>query len=336
MGISPIIIIAEAGVNHNGDINRALDMVAAAAEAGADYVKFQTYRTENLVHTNAPKAAYQAASSGAAESQYEMLKRLELSQEKHEALIEAAKENNIGFLSTAFDEDSADFLQQCGLDFFKVPSGEITNVPLLRRIGSFGRPVILSTGMANLGDIEAAIRWLCEGGLRRDEIVLLHCTSQYPADFPQVNLKAMQSLRDAFGLRVGYSDHTLGIEVAVAAVALGATFIEKHFTLNRNLPGPDHAASLEPVELRSMVKAIRNIELALGDGVKRPVPEEEGVARVARKGIYARLAVEPGQVFSTQNLITLRPAGPVGAEMWDQVVGRQADRAYAAGEPIQL
>ncbi|MBE7438856.1 MAG: N-acetylneuraminate synthase [Spirochaetales bacterium] len=329
-----VIVIAEAGVNHNGDIALAEDMVAAAAEAGADYVKFQTYNTGRLVHTAAPKANYQIRGTEALETQYQMLERLELTPEAHQILFHTSQRRGIGFLSTAFDEDSAEFLRKFNMDYYKVPSGEITNVPLLRRIGALGRRVILSTGMSTIGEVDSAICWLCEGGIRREDISLLHCTSQYPAHWKQVNLKAMLSLKSAFGLPVGYSDHTIGIEVAVAAVALGAVIIEKHFTLDRNLPGPDHAASLEPEELRTLVRSIRNVELAMGSGVKRPVEGEAEVARVARKGIFTKVAVSAGDRFTAENLCTMRPVMGRGAEMWDSIVGTTATRSYLAGEPV--
>ena len=281
------LIIAEAGVNHNGDIELAKQLIDVAADAGADLVKFQTFNANRLVTHTAKKADYQTKNTDGNESQHEMLRRLELTPEMHNKLIAHCALRNIGFLSTGFDIESVGLLVSLGQNLFKIPSGEITNLPFLRHIGRLGKPVILSTGMATLGDIEAAIEVLEEAGTARSNLTVLHCTTEYPTPMAEVNLRAMQSIHKAFGVAVGYSDHTSGIEVAIAAVALGATVIEKHFTLDRNLPGPDHKASLEPAELKAMVTAIRNIEIALGDGIKRLTPGEANNKPVARKSLVA-------------------------------------------------
>lgn len=330
------LIIAEAGVNHNGDLGMALQLVDAAAAAGADLVKFQTFSADRLVTTAAPRAGYQQRNVGGAESQHEMLRRLELTPAMHDALIARCAERGIGFFSTGFDIDSLDFLKALGLERFKIPSGEITNLPYLRHVGAFGKPLILSTGMAMLGDVEAALVELEQAGTPRTAITVLHCTTDYPTAMCDVNLRAMLSLRHAFGVEVGYSDHTAGIEVAIAAVALGATLIEKHFTLDRRLPGPDHLASLEPDELRAMVTAIRNVEQALGDGVKRPTAAETTNRAVARRSLVAGRAIVRGEPFSADNLAVKRPGVGISPMEWDQVVGRPAPRDFAVDELIEL
>lgn len=331
-----VLIIAEAGVNHNGDRGMAFSLVDAAAEAGADYVKFQTFQASGLVSFNAPKAEYQLRSTDAGQSQYEMLKQLELSREMHEELISRCRAKRIDFMSTAFDPASLDLLLALGIGIIKIPSGDLTNLPMLRRIGGIGIPVILSTGMANLGEIEAAIDILERSGLVRSQITVMHCSTEYPAPISEVNLKAMCAIREAFGVAVGYSDHTAGIEIAVAAVAMGATVIEKHFTLDRNLPGPDHRASLEPKELKEMVTAIRNVELALGDGIKRPGPSEIRNIKVARKSLVASQPIKAGEKFSFKNLTAKRPGTGVSPMRWDEVIGRVAKRDFAADELIEL
>ena len=328
------LIIAEAGVNHNGDMARARQLVASAAAAGADLVKFQSFVTANLVAPQAPKAAYQLGRTDPAESQFEMVRKLELTPADHDMLLAECQRHGIGFFSTAFDTDSFDMLMALGLDRVKIPSGEITNLPFLRHIARPGLPVILSTGMANLADIEAAIDALEAAGIRRDQITLLHCNTEYPTPMQDVNLRAMANLGLAFGVAVGYSDHTQGIEVAIAAVALGARVIEKHFTLDRNLPGPDHQASLEPAELRAMVAAIRNIELALGDGIKRPSPSEHNNRLTARKSLVAARPIQAGELFSADNLAAKRPGTGVSPMRWDEIIGRPAARAFAADELI--
>jgi N,N'-diacetyllegionaminate synthase len=330
------LIIAEAGVNHNGDLDLALRMVDVAAEAGADLVKFQTFSADRLAVRDAPKAAYQEATTGNIESQHGMLRRLELSLADHEALIKRCAARRIGFFSTGFDIASVNMLVSLGLRMFKVPSGEITNMPYLRHIGSFGARVILSTGMASLGEIDAALDVLAKAGTPRSKVVVLHCTTQYPAPFADVNLRVLSALKDCLGVEVGYSDHTLGSEVAIAAVALGATVIEKHFTLDPSMPGPDHSASLDPLALKAMVAAIRNLEVALGSSVKRRTESEIGNAAVVRKSLVAARAIHAGEVFSADNLVCKRPGTGISPMRWDEMVGRRADRDYAADELISL
>lgn len=334
--INRTLIIAEAGVNHNGDLELAKRLIDAAAEAGADLVKFQTFSANRQVTKLAVKADYQVQATGNAESQHEMLRRLELSEAMHRELIEHCAIRNIGFFSTGFDIESVDLLVKLGQDHFKIPSGEITNLPYLRHIGQLGKTVILSTGMASLGEIEAAIDVLEQVGTPRPDITVLHCTTEYPTPMSEVNLRAMQSIHSAFKVEVGYSDHTQGIEVAIAAVAMGAAVIEKHFTLDRNLPGPDHQASLEPAELAAMVAAIRNIEIALGDGVKRLTPSEAKNKPVARKSLVASRAIKAGEVFSADNLTAKRPGTGLSPMCWDTIVGKQARRDFAEDELIEL
>jgi N,N'-diacetyllegionaminate synthase len=330
------LIIAEAGVNHNGDMNLARRLIDVAAEAGADLVKFQTFNADRLVAAHAPKADYQTRALGSDENQHAMIRRLELSREAHEALIEHCNARAIQFFSTAFDVESIDLLLQLGLGRFKVPSGEITNLPYLRHLGRLGKPVLLSTGMATLGDIEAALDVLEGAGTPREQITVLHCNTEYPTPMVDVNLNAMQTIREAFGVAVGYSDHTLGIEVAIAAVALGATVIEKHFTLDRSLPGPDHRASLEPGELADMIGAIRNIEQAMGDGRKRPSPSEQRNLAIARKSLVAARAIRAGELFSVANVTAKRPGSGLSPMRWDEVLGRKAPRDFAPDELIEL
>lgn len=330
------LVIAEAGVNHNGDMNLARELIAAAAAAGADLVKFQTFRADNLVTKTASKAAYQLSTTGAVESQHEMVRKLELSRADHDMLIEECRRHGIGFFSTAFDTDSFDMLVELGLKQVKIPSGELTNLPLLRYMTRFGFPVILSTGMANLGEIEATIEVIEQAGTPRQLITVLHCTTEYPTPMEDVNLRAMVNLKAALGVEVGYSDHTPGIEVPIAAVALGATVIEKHFTLDRTLPGPDHQASLEPGELKAMVDAIRNIERALGDGIKRPSASELKNKPIARKSLVAIRSIDAGEVFSADNVGAKRPGTGISPMRWDEVIGRAAPRAFAVDELIEL
>jgi N,N'-diacetyllegionaminate synthase len=330
------LIIAEAGVNHNGDIEMAMALIDAAADAGADIVKFQTFDADRLVTKNARKADYQMKATATNESQWEMLKRLELSPAMHEKLIAHAAKRGIEFFSTAFDLDSLDYLLALGMSRIKVPSGELTNLLYLRKVGGTGKPVILSTGMANLGEIEAALAALEAAGTPRNQITVLHCSTEYPAPMDEVNLQAMPTMGRAFGVQFGYSDHTDGIEVAIAAVAMGASVIEKHFTLDRALPGPDHRASIEPEELARMVRSIRNIELALGDCVKRPSASEEKNRLVARKSLFAACAIVKGQLFSEQNLVAKRPGTGISPMRLDELLGRPAARDFAADELIQL
>ena len=330
------VIIAEAGVNHNGDISLARQLVDVAAEAGADLVKFQTFVADRLSTAGAPKADYQKAATGAVESQHEMLKRLELSDDAHRDLIAHCHARGIGFFSTGFDIECVDMLVGLGQTLFKIPSGEVTNLPFLRHIGGLGGDVILSTGMATLSDIEAALLALELAGTPRARVTVLHCTTEYPVAPRDVNLLAMQSIREAFGVRVGYSDHSPGIEISIAAVALGATVIEKHFTVDRRLSGTDHLASLEPAELSAMVRGIRHVEFALGDGVKRPTVGELRNRIVARKSIVASRPIAAGEVFSNDNLTAKRPGTGLSPMRWDEVIGRFAVRTFAADEPIEL
>ena len=328
------LIIAEAGVNHNGDMALAHKLVDAAAEGGADLVKFQTFSAEALVAKDAPKADYQKRLTAGDENQFGMLKRLELSPANHQALMDRCRERGIGFFSTGFDLSSLDFLEGLGFTRHKVPSGEITNYPYLRKMGSFGKEVLLSTGMADLGEIEAALRVLEEAGTPREKVIVLHCTTEYPTPMGEVNLRAMRAIGEAFGVRVGYSDHTPGIEIPIAAVAMGATVIEKHFTLDRNLPGPDHQASLEPSELKEMVRAIRNVEVALGDGIKKPTPSELKNRLVARKSIVAVGAIRKGELFTQDNLGSKRPGSGLSPMELPALIGRMSDREYRDGEML--
>ena len=329
------LIIAEAGVNHNGDIKLAKQLIDAAADAGTDYVKFQTFSADRIVTKSADKAEYQKQSSDSSESQFEMLKRLELSVEMHLELIEHCNHKSIKFLSTGFDIQSVDLLVGLGLNLVKIPSGEITNLPLLRHIGSLDLPVILSSGMSTMKEIGDALLILEQTGLRRDQITVLHCTTEYPAPMSEVNLRAMNNICTTFGVAVGYSDHTVGIEVSIAAVALGASVIEKHFTIDRSLPGPDHRASLEPNELIAMVKAIRNVEVALGSDVKEPTMSEIKNAHIARKSILASQKIEKGEILSTVNLVVKRPGNGVSPMLWDRLIGQVATRTYLPDEMIE-
>jgi N,N'-diacetyllegionaminate synthase len=328
------LIIAEAGVNHNGDLNLAKQLIDAAATAGADLVKFQTFSADRLVTLSARKADYQMKVTDKSESQHEMLNRLELNEAMHHELIAHCATRKIGFFSTGFDIESVNLLVGLGQDYFKIPSGEITNLPYLRHIGHLDKAVILSTGMSTMGEIEAAIDAIEKAGTHRSKITILHCTSEYPTPMSEVNLRAMQSIQTAFGVAVGYSDHTQGIEVAIAAVAMGATVIEKHFTLDRNLSGPDHQASLEPDQLTAMVAAIRNIQAAMGDGIKRPAPSESKNKSVVRKSLVARRAIKAGEVFSFENLTTKRPGSGVSPMFWDEFVGKKATRDFEADDFI--
>lgn len=331
-----VLIIAEAGVNHNGDLEMARQLVAAAAAAGADIVKFQTFSARKLVTSGAAKAAYQIATTGNDEGQLDMIRKLELSRQDHEVLIDECRRHGIRFFSTAFDTDSFDMLMDMGLDQVKVPSGELTNLPLLRHMTRHGLPVMLSTGMATLGEVEAAVDVIERNGTPRRLITVLHCTTEYPAPMQDVNLRAMLSMKAAFGVEVGYSDHTPGIEIPVAAVALGATIIEKHFTLDCNLPGPDHKASLEPDRFKAMVDAIRNVEIALGDGIKRPSASEIKNKPIARKSLVAARHIRAGERFSAENLAAKRPGTGISPMQWDAVIGRVAVRDFQADELIEL
>ena len=328
------LIIAEAGVNHNGDMQLAKQLIEAAANAGADVVKFQTFQADQLATTKAAKASYQQQTTDKTENQQAMLKRLELSFDQHQQLISYCQNSNIEFLSTAFDDPSIDLLNTLNLKRFKIPSGEITNLPYLRRLGGLGKPLILSTGMANLGEIEAALAVLETAGTKRAQITVLHCTTEYPAPLAEVNLRAMQTIGQAFGVAVGYSDHTAGIEVPIAAVALGASVIEKHLTLDRNMEGPDHRASLEPDQFKLMVQGIRAIEQALGDGIKRPTASELNNLIAARKSLVARKPILQGDLFTEENLTSKRPGSGISPMKLDYYIGRQATRHYHLEELI--
>ncbi|MBS8230189.1 N-acetylneuraminate synthase [Marinobacter salarius] len=331
------LIIAEAGVNHNGDMALAKKLIAAAADAGADLVKFQTFIAKNIVSKSAPKADYQKDTTDPGESQQDMIRQLELTREDHVELMRECKRYGIGFFSTAFDRESIRLLEDLSaMDYVKVPSGELTNLPYLRYLTRHGKPVLLSTGMATLGEIEAAIEAVEQAGTFRDRITILHCTTEYPTPMDEVNLNAMVNMGKAFGVAVGYSDHTQGIEVPIAAVALGASVIEKHFTLDRSLPGPDHRASLEPDELKAMVVGIRNIEKAMGDGIKRPGPSELKNKPIARKSLVAALAIRKGEPFTAENLVAKRPGTGISPMRWDEVLGRTAPRDFEEDELIEL
>lgn len=331
------LIIAEAGVNHNGDMALAKGLIAAAAQAGADLVKFQTFIAAKIISRSAPKAEYQKGATDPQESQQEMVRKLELTRENHLELIAECEKHGIGFFSTAFDKDSINLLEELGGSMIvKVPSGELTNLPYLRYLTRHGKQVLLSTGMANLGEIEAAINVVEQGGTPREKITVLHCTTEYPTPMEDVNLRAMVNIGKAFGVSIGYSDHTPGIEVPIAAVALGAAVIEKHFTLDRNLPGPDHRASLEPDELKAMVQGIRNIEKALGDGIKRPSPSELKNKPIARKSLVAARPIKTGELFSEDNLMAKRPGTGISPMHWDDVIGRTASRDFSEDELIEL
>ena len=330
------LIIAEAGVNHNGSLELAKLLVDAAADAGVDYVKFQTFEAENLVTKSAKQAEYQKKNIGDSNnSQYQMLKNLELSHADHEVLIEYCKQKGVRFFSTAFDLESIDYLASLDLPLWKIPSGEITNYPYLRKIALQGKPVVLSTGMCDVADIKNALDILIKFGLTKGQITILHCNTEYPTPFEDVNLRAMRTISEEFGVKVGYSDHTQGIEVPIAAVALGAEVIEKHFTLDRNLPGPDHKASLEPDELKAMVSAIRNIEQAMGDGEKKVTVSEGKNIAIARKSIVAACPIKKGEILFEENLTVKRPGTGISPMRWEEIVGTIAIRDYNEDELIE-
>ena len=332
-----VLIIAEAGVNHNGSMEIAKQLVDAAVEAGVDIIKFQTFKAEKLVSKTAKQAEYQKKNIGDGnDSQYEMLKKLELSEKDHEELMAYCKEKGIRFWSTAFDFESMDYLHSLGLGLWKIPSGEITNYPFIRKIASYGEDVIMSTGMCEMMDIQNAMDVLLRYGIRKEQITLLHCNTQYPTPYQDVNLNAMASIKHEFDIQVGYSDHTSGIEVPIAAVALGAKVIEKHFTIDRNLPGPDHKASLEPHELKAMVNAIRHIEQALGDGVKKVSNSEKANISVARKSIVAACPIKKGEPLTEENLTVKRPGTGLSPMLWDKVVGTIATKDYEEEDLILL
>ena len=336
MKISHTLIIAEAGVNHNGLMESAKRLIDVAAEAGADFVKFQTFKAETLVTRTADKAEYQKEMTNENETQFEMIKKLELDRNAHDKLIEYCKQKDIQFLSSAFDHDSIALLAELDIPLFKIPSGEITNLPYLRSIGKMGKPIIMSTGMSTLDEVSDALNVLIESGAEKEQITILHCNTEYPTPMEDVNLKAMLTVGNKLGVSIGYSDHTLGIEIPIAAVAMGATVIEKHFTLDRTLPGPDHAASLEPDELKAMVSAIRNIEKAKGNGVKRPSKSETKNIPIARKSIVAKKTIKKGERFSEENLTVKRPGSGISPMNWDDILGKTSAREYQADDLIQL
>lgn len=331
------LIIAEAGVNHNGDIEIAKKLIDVAAEAGVDYVKFQTFKTEKVISKSAKKAAYQIENTGKAqESQFEMVKKLELDKSKHVELILHCNKKGIKFLSTAFDHESIDLLQDLGVDVIKIPSGEITNLPYLEKLGKIGKPIILSTGMANLGEIEAALDVLYKNGVTKKDLIILHCNTEYPTPMQDVNLRAMQTIKEAFKVQVGYSDHTLGIVIPIAAVAMGAVCIEKHFTLDKNMAGPDHRASLEPKELKEMVRSIRNIELALGDGVKQPSQSERKNIPIARKSIHLATDLPKNHILSSADLEMKRPGDGISPMDIALVIGRKTTKKLTADTKLKF
>lgn len=331
-----VFIIAEAGVNHNGSLDLAKQLIDAAAAAGADAVKFQTFQADKLVSKEAPKAGYQQQTTGGGETQHQMLKRLELDPIAHRELMEHCQQAGILFLSTPFDLESVDLLRNLGMKLFKIPSGEITNLPYLRKVGRLSQKVILSTGMADFNEVENALDALIRAGTPKDKITVLHCTTEYPAPIAEVNLRAMVSMREKLQIQIGYSDHTQGIAIPIAATALGARVIEKHFTLDRTLPGPDHQASLEPDELKAMVAAIRAVEQALGEGVKQVSPCETGNRLLVRKSIVAAENIARGEIFTETNLTVKRPGDGLSPMLWDQVLGTAASKPYVAGEKIAL
>lgn len=329
------LVIAEAGVNHNGSIELAKQLIDAAAEAGVDYVKFQTFKADNMVTRTARKADYQQRNIGSDDnSQYAMLKRLELSPEQHIELLAYCHEKGVKFFSTAFDFCSIDFLASLHLGLWKIPSGEITNYPYLKKIVGFHEPVILSTGMSTLEEIESAMEVLINNGLQKEQITVLHCNTEYPTPMCDVNLSAMNEMRQRLGVGIGYSDHTQGIEVPIAAVALGAEVIEKHFTLDRNLPGPDHKASLEPLELKAMVSAIRNIEQALGIGHKTISESERKNIEIARKSIVAARPIKKGELLTEEKLTVKRPGNGISPMQWNEVIGTIATKDFDEEEVI--
>lgn len=332
-----VLIIAEAGVNHNGSLDIAKQLIDKAVEAGVDIIKFQTFKSEKLVSKAAKQAEYQQRNIGKKdEGQLAMLKKLELSPSDHEELMAYCRRKGIRFFSTAFDMDSIDYLHSLNLGLWKIPSGEITNYPYLRKIAQYHEPVILSTGMCELSDIEATVKVLVEFGVKKEQITILHCNTEYPTPYSDVNLKAMLEIQDRFGVQVGYSDHTQGIEVPIAAVALGATVIEKHFTLDKNMEGPDHKASLEPDELKAMVRAIRNIEQALGSEHKTISESERKNIEIARKSIVAACPIRKGEIFTEENLTVKRPGNGISPMQWLDVIGKTAVKDFEEEEMIVL
>lgn len=333
--MSKTLIIAEAGVNHNGDVNLAKKLVDVAVNAGVDYVKFQTFKADKLVNKLAKKADYQKDNTGNDDSQYQMLKKLELTDENHHILIDYCQQKGVKFLSTAFDFDSIEFLKD-KIDFYKIPSGEITNLPYLEKVAKLNLSIVMSTGMATMQEVKDALSVLTKNGISKDRVTILHCNTEYPTPMEDVNLKAMLTIKKELGVEVGYSDHTLGIEVPIAAVALGATVIEKHFTLDNTMEGPDHRASLEPNELIAMVKGIRNIEKAMGNGVKTPSKSEQKNIAIARKSIVAIQPIKKGEELSEQNMTVKRPGNGISPMKWNEVIGTKAIRDFNEDELIEL
>ena len=333
-----VIIIAEAGVNHNGSIDLAKKLIDAAVNAGVDFVKFQTFKSESLVSKSAKKASYQIENTNdTSESQLQMLKKLELSREQHYEIVSYCKEKNISFFSTAFDIESLEFLKELGLSMVKIPSGEITNLPYLRKAAELFSEIIISTGMSTMNDIEQAVNVFLKAGHNQNNISIMHCNTEYPTEMKDVNLLAMNTIQLKFSTKVGYSDHTLGTEVPIAAVALGAKIIEKHFTLDRNLPGPDQLASLEPNELKFMVDSIRNIEIAIsGSGEKLPSESETKNIEIARKSIVAKTNILKGEVFSEKNITTKRPGNGLSPMQWDNVIGKIANNNFSEDDLIEM
>ncbi len=329
-----VFIIAEAGVNHNGSVDLAKQLINVACEAGVDAVKFQTFKTENLVTKDTQKADYQKENTNPSESQFDMIKKLELDMEAHKELITYCQEKNIMFLSTPFDHDSIDLLSNLGLQIFKIPSGEITNLPYLRHIGSLNKEVILSTGMSNLQEVDDALDILINAGTPKNNITVLHANTMYPTPMEDVNLNAMLTIQKEFGVAVGYSDHTLGIEVDIAVVAMGASIIEKHFTLDKTMNGPDHKTSLEPKELKAMVLAVRNIEKALGSDVKKPSQSESVNIDIARKSIVASKEIQKGDLLTDKNISVKRPGKGISPMQWDKIIGLTASKDYNVDELI--
>lgn len=329
-----VFIIAEAGVNHNGNLENAKKLVDAAVAAGVDAVKFQTFKAEKLVSKSAEKADYQKKTTDQAESQFEMLKKLELTEEMHGQLLAYCKEKGILFLSTPFDIESVDYLVGLGMEIIKIPSGEITNYPYLRKVAQTGKKIIMSTGMSDINEVKAAIAVMKEHGSK--DIAVLHCNTEYPTPYMDVNLKAMLTLRDELGIEVGYSDHTLGIEIPIAAVAMGAKIIEKHFTLDKTMEGPDHKASLDPRELKELVVSIRKVEIALGNGEKEPSSSEKKNTAIARKSIVAKCRIEKGKEFTEENLTTKRPGTGISPMRWNEIIGTVAKRSYNEDELIEV
>ena len=334
--MNKVFIIAEAGVNHNGSLSIAKKMVDAAKNAGADAVKFQTFKAKNIATKLAPKAAYQKNTTNSNETQFDMLKSLELSIEAHKELMNYCKKKKIMFLSTPFDLESIVMLNKLGLEIFKIPSGEITNMPYLRKIGALKKKIIMSTGMSNIKEIKEALDILIKSGTQKKHIILLQCNTEYPTPYEHVNLRAMHTIKESFKVKVGYSDHTLGIEVPLAAVALGAVVIEKHFTLDKNMRGPDHKASLEPEELKYMVQAIRKVERAMGVTFKKPSPSELKNRDLMRKSITAARDIKKGEIFTVNNITIKRPNTGISPMKWDEVIGCLAKKDFATDEMIEL